>query len=85
MTSKTTGRFWKLYQELPELVQLLAVKTTGSGATIPVIRRLISKNLLVAAKDFLFAWAIIIGHWDTKLTAVLNGFGSARTRITTNL
>ena len=26
MTSKATRRFWKLYQELPELVQRLAVK-----------------------------------------------------------
>ena len=84
MTSKATRRFWRLYQELPEPIQRLAVKITGSGATIPVIRRLVSRNLPVAANVFPSVWAIITALWDTKSAMVLSGCGLVHTKTTIN-
>jgi hypothetical protein len=44
MTSKATRRFWKLYQELPEVVQRLAVENYRLWRGDPAIRRWISRN-----------------------------------------
>jgi hypothetical protein len=85
MTSKTTKRFWKLYEELPEPIRRLAVKNYRLWRDNPRHPSLDFKKLGGRAERFPFALVIIIAHWVTRSATALNGFGLARMRNTTSL
>jgi len=85
MASKATRRFWKLYQELPELIRRLAVKNYRLWRDNPRHPSLDFKKLGGRAERF----SIRVGdHYRalaTRSATALNGFGLARMRNTTSL
>ncbi len=83
MTSRATRRFWKLYQELPEHIQRLAVKNYRLWRDNPQHPSLDFKKLAGRSERF----SIRVGdHYRAlgiKSTTATNGSGLARMKTTT--
>jgi hypothetical protein len=84
MTSRATRRFWKLYHELPEPVQRLAVKNYRLWRDNPRHPALDFKKLAGQGERFSIRVAAITAPWATKLATAMNGFGLAHMKIITN-
>ena len=84
MTSRATRRFWKLYQELPENIQQLAVKNYRLWSDNPRHPSLDFKKLAGRMNAFPSALVTTTAPWDTKSVVAMNGCGLARMKTTTN-
>jgi hypothetical protein len=85
LKSRATARFWKLYAALPARVQQRARKNYRLWLDDHNHPSLGFKPLKgVPESDSRSAWAITTAPSDSGSMMELSGFGSARTRITTN-
>ena len=84
MTSSATRRFWKLYHELPEPIQRLAVKNYRLWQQNPNHPSLDFKKLGGAMSGSPCVSAFTTAHWDISYRAAWNGSGLAHTKLTTS-